>query len=215
MDTAIKGLAAHGLIAVMRHVPLTVLPHVVEALVNGGVHCIELTTDGDSTVPRIAALRQRFASEVVIGVGTVLSVDAVHDACDGGAEFLVSPHWDPQLMVAAKNRGVPYVPGVMTPTEVYTAISQGAPMIKLFPAAILGPRYIRELQGPFGDLPLMVTGGINEDNLQQFFDVGVLAVGLGGALVPAAAVERRDFLSIQDNARRLTDRVAQARTRRM
>ena len=103
MDTAIKGLVSHGLIAVMRHVPLTVLPHVVEALVNGGVHCIELTADGDSTVPRIAALRQRFAAEVVIGVGTVLSVAAVYDACDGGAEFLVSPHWDSQLWMPCTN----------------------------------------------------------------------------------------------------------------
>ncbi len=211
MENLQKVFTAHGLIAVLRHVPLPVLPYVVEALVEGGVQCVELTTEKDSAASRIAALRLRFSSSVVVGVGTVLNAETLREACDGGAEFLVSPHWDPTLLAAANQRGIPYVPGVLSPTEVYAAIHQGAEMIKLFPAAMLGPQYIRELQGPFGDLPIMVTGGINADNIGEFVAAGALSVGLGGALVPHDAVARRDFASIRENAWRMTGRMAEAR----
>jgi 2-dehydro-3-deoxyphosphogluconate aldolase/(4S)-4-hydroxy-2-oxoglutarate aldolase len=118
----------------------------------------------------------------LIGAGTVLEIAELDAACDAGAKFLVSPHFDPALLDRARERGVPYLPGALTPTEIVRAWKAGASCVKLFPGSAVGPGYVKAIRGPLPDVPLMPTGGVDEKNLGEWLKAGVVAVGMGGAL---------------------------------
>jgi 2-dehydro-3-deoxyphosphogluconate aldolase/(4S)-4-hydroxy-2-oxoglutarate aldolase len=131
---------------------------------------------------------------MLIGAGTVLDVAAADAVVAAGARFLVMPHVDPELVRWSAERGVPAFPGAMTPTEVLGAWRAGAAAVKVFPAATLGPRYLRELRGPLDEVPLLPTGGIDASNAADFLAAGAVAVAAGGWLMgdgdPAGVAER-------------------------
>ena len=133
-------------------------------------------------------------TELVVGAGTVLSVDDAQRALDAGAGFLVMPTTDPDLVAWAADRGVPAFPGAMTPTEALAGWSAGAAAIKLFPASVTGPAFIRELHGPFPEIPVVPTGGVTVDTAAGLIMAGAVAVGLGSGLIgdgdPAGVAER-------------------------
>jgi 2-dehydro-3-deoxyphosphogluconate aldolase/(4S)-4-hydroxy-2-oxoglutarate aldolase len=125
----------------------------------------------------------------LVGAGTVLEIAELEAACDAGAKFLVSPHFDPALLEKARARGVPYLPGALTPTEIVRAWKAGAACVKLFPGSAVGPGYVKAIRGPLPDVPLMPTGGVDEKNLGEWLKAGVVAVGMGGALATGALEE--------------------------
>ncbi len=155
-------------------------PEVVDALAAlAGDLVLEVTMDGPSAVQDIARLR---AGSMAVGAGTVLDLDAAQRALDAGASFLVSPHLDEGLVSWAAARGIPFIPGAMTPTEAVRGWSAGAAAIKVFPASVVGPRFVREMRGPLGHIPLVATGGISAENAGEFIAAGAAAVGVGSWL---------------------------------
>jgi 2-dehydro-3-deoxyphosphogluconate aldolase / (4S)-4-hydroxy-2-oxoglutarate aldolase len=155
-----------------------------------------------------AAVRHAEGSGLVVGAGTVLSIDAARRAIDRGAAFLVAPHIDTDVVAWAAERGVPMFPGAATPTEALTAWRAGAAGVKVFPASSLGTTFVRELRGPFPDLPLIPTGGVSADNAAAYIEAGAVAVGIGSWLFGDGSVA-----SIAERARLAIEAVANASSR--
>jgi 2-dehydro-3-deoxyphosphogluconate aldolase / (4S)-4-hydroxy-2-oxoglutarate aldolase len=190
-----EAISGPRVVAIGRRLDRARILEVAEALRRGGVRAFELTLDGDDALDAIAALTARFTpDELLVGAGTVLSIDAAAAALDHGARFLVSPHTDPELVGWAAARAVPAFPGALTPTEILAAWRAGAAAVKLFPASAVGPAFVREHRGPFRDIPLIPTGGVTAESAPAFIAAGAVAVGLGSWLTGSgdpAAVEAR------------------------
>jgi 2-dehydro-3-deoxyphosphogluconate aldolase/(4S)-4-hydroxy-2-oxoglutarate aldolase len=198
-------LARRQIIAVVRARSAERAVAAGRALAAGGVTLLEVTF----TVPDAAAAIGRLAEdrELVVGAGTVLTAGQARDAVDAGARFLVSPHLDPELLDAAAQLGVPALPGVFTATEV-AAASRRCSVMKLFPAALGGPALLRALRGPFPELAVVPTGGVELGNLAEWFDAGAIAVGAGADLCPPAAVERGDLATLRERAQAYVEALA-------
>jgi 2-dehydro-3-deoxyphosphogluconate aldolase/(4S)-4-hydroxy-2-oxoglutarate aldolase len=204
-----KAITGAGVLAIARRLDPVSIPSVCDALLQGGIGAFELTlNEPESTALRAlqAAVTHAEGSGMLVGAGTVLSIDAVQRAVDAGAAFLVSPHTDTEVIEWTAHHGIPMFPGAATPTEVLTAWRAGASAIKVFPASSLGTSFIRELRGPFPDIPLLPTGGISVDNVASFIHAGSIAVGIGSWLFAGGSAA-----SITQRARQATGAVAEAR----
>jgi 2-dehydro-3-deoxyphosphogluconate aldolase/(4S)-4-hydroxy-2-oxoglutarate aldolase len=180
-DPFLKTLSEVTVVAVIRAASADAAVATSHALVRGGVTGIEVTFSTPGAADAIRRVKEELPS-ALIGAGTVLEIAELDAACDAGAKFLVSPHFDPALLDRARERGVPYLPGALTPTEIVRAWKAGASCVKLFPGSAVGPGYVKAIRGPLPDVPLMPTGGVDEKNLGEWLKAGVVAVGMGGAL---------------------------------
>jgi 2-dehydro-3-deoxyphosphogluconate aldolase/(4S)-4-hydroxy-2-oxoglutarate aldolase len=180
-----EGLRESGVVAIGRRLDPLRLAAVADGLLAGGVRFLELTLN-EPEDEALAALelvaRHADGSGLTIGAGTVLSVEAGERALSAGARFLVMPHVDDALVAWAARRGIPAFPGAQTPTEILRAWRAGAAAVKLFPASVVGPTFVRELRGPFPHIPLVPTGGVTLETVPGFIRAGALAVGLGSWL---------------------------------
>ena len=174
-----------SVIAIGRGLDRKSVVRIGEGLAAGGIRAFEITFGREDAVEAIAALHARFGSddELLVGAGTILGVDDAQRALDAGAKFLVMPVTDPDLVAWAAERGVPALPGAMTPSEVFNGWAAGAAAIKLFPASVTGPKFIRELHGPFPYIPFVPTGGVTVDTAPALITAGAVAVGLGSWLI--------------------------------
>lgn len=163
-------------IAVLRGLGSDRVAAVSGVLRHAGITVLEVTMDSPDVLTSLEACRVAGAA---VGAGTVMSVDDAEAAVAAGATFLVSPHTDDSIVRWAVERGIPVVPGAFTPTEVAAAWNAGSTAVKIFPASVAGPGLLEALQGPFGGLPLIPTGGITADNAASFLAVGAVAVGVG------------------------------------
>ncbi|HEX6278011.1 MAG TPA: bifunctional 4-hydroxy-2-oxoglutarate aldolase/2-dehydro-3-deoxy-phosphogluconate aldolase [Polyangiaceae bacterium] len=187
-DPFLKSLNEAGVVAVIRAPSADAAVVMSHALVRGGVTGVEVTFTTPGAADAIARVRRELPNALV-GAGTVLEANELAAACDAGARFLVSPHFDPELLAQARARGVPYLPGALTPTEIVRAWKAGAACVKLFPGSAVGPGYVKAIRGPLPDVPLMPTGGVDEKNLVEWLKAGVVAAGMGGALATGTPEE--------------------------
>lgn len=194
-DVVAEAVRAHRLIVVLRRVePRERLLSLVAELADAGVRAFEITMDGRLAADDLAAVRSHLGTRedgpFLVGAGTILRRAQLDAARGAGADFGVSPLLDRDLLAAAIAEGLPFIPGAMTPTEIAAAWDAGATFVKLFPAAAVGPSFVRELRGPLPDVPLVPTGGVDASNARAFLDAGAAAVGIGGAIVRAGTDER-------------------------
>lgn len=174
-----------GLVAILRLRDPEVAVAAGLALAGKGLRAVEVTAGVPGAADVIAKLTASLeGSSVLLGAGTVLSPEQAEEFVQAGARFLVSPVLDPAVMNAAVRLGVPHVPSGFTPTEIYTAHRAGAPVVKLFPSAPVGPGYLAALLGPFPELKIMPTGGLDPESALAFIRAGAVAVGVGGPLCP-------------------------------
>lgn len=172
------------------------------AAARGGLRAIELTFSTPNVGAALLELRSHLPSDVLLGVGTVLNASQLEQAVAARADFLVSPHLDVRLVRMALDAGVPYAPGVLTPSEIVTALESGAQVVKIFPvSAVGGAAYLRDLHGPLPHLPAMVTGGVAPSEVSAYLQAGAIAVGLGGKLFPQFALEQCDWPAIETATR--------------
>jgi len=169
----------------------------VAGLAEGGARIVEYTLRGPGAEVVLAALVAGAPAGVAIGAGSVPDVATAHAALDAGAAFVVGPNGDPRVAELCAARGVGYVPGTLTPSEMVAALSWGCPMVKVFPvAAVGGPAYVRAVRGPLPSLQVMATGGVGPSDLRAYLDAGVACVGMGGELVKKAWVQAGDTASL-------------------
>lgn len=184
-------------IAIGRNISAAAAPRVGAALVAGGVPVVELTlnepeADALAAIAALAAAADDLGA--LVGAGTVLSTEAARRAVEAGARFIVCPHADAGLVAWCADRAVPCFPGALSPTEILAVWTAGASAVKLFPAATVGPAYLKLVAGPFPDIPLVPTGGVSAQNAGEWIAAGAVAVGMGSWLIgdgdPDAVTER-------------------------
>ncbi len=188
------------------------LVRVVEAVAEGGVHCIELTMTTPGALQALEVVTRKLTgADVMLGVGTVLDAETCRMAILSGAHFVVTPTLAPDVATMARRYGKPVALGAFTPTEILTAWEAGADVVKVFPASVGGPDYIKAIKGPLPQVPLLPTGGVEVDNVRDFLQAGAFALGVGGNLVSKKMVDAKDYAGITRNARAFADAVVAAR----
>jgi len=205
-------LVETGIVGILRGVPAEKTIDVAGALVDGGVDVIEVTADTDSALSTIEHISSVFnRSNVLIGAGTVLDGETAGAALRAGAEFVVTPSFDAEVVRTCNRYSAVVAPGVMTPTEAINAYELGADILKVFPASTLGPGHIESLQGPFEHLPLLPTGGVSLENVEAFIEAGANGVGVGSSLVDSEAVATGDYEALTRRAEAFRDAIDRAR----
>jgi 2-dehydro-3-deoxyphosphogluconate aldolase/(4S)-4-hydroxy-2-oxoglutarate aldolase len=212
-------LVSIGIVPVIRASSAQKALLAADALRQGGIAVVEvtLTVPGAETV--IESLRKSFGSDLLVGAGTVLDVEDAKRCLDSGAEFIVSPGFDRATVSFVKSQEVLTMAGALTPTEVIAAWKHGSDLVKVFPcSAVGGASYIKALKGPLPQIPLIPTGGVNLQTAADFIRAGSEALGIGGELVPAAALDAgtpavittlaKQFLEIVQAARGAREGVA-------
>lgn len=193
----LEQLKTHRAIAVLRTQDLAIGRSLAHAVVAGGMRLIEITWNSVEPEKLIAELRETFPN-CWIGTGTVLTLAELQAAIACGCQFCFTPHINPYLIETAVKAGIPIIPGALTPTEIVTAWQAGASAVKVFPIqAVGGVDYIKALQGPLGNIPLIPTGGVTLENATDFIQAGAIAVGLSGQLFPTPLVQNADWPAIQ------------------
>ncbi|MEW9698437.1 bifunctional 4-hydroxy-2-oxoglutarate aldolase/2-dehydro-3-deoxy-phosphogluconate aldolase [Paenibacillus sp. SI8] len=202
-EQGLKEIERTRIVAIVRGVKETHIASVAQALHQGGITVMEVTLNTPGALRMISELQSQFADQMYIGAGTVLDLDDAKKAVEAGAAFLVTPNMDEEVIRWAKSEGIPIFPGAMTPTEIVKAWKAGATAVKVFPSASLGIAFIKELMGPLDHIPMMAVGGVTEENIKQFLDIGCYGLGIGGSLINVKEIEAGRFEWITDKAARL------------
>ncbi len=209
MTTVQAAMEKSGVVAILRGLEPDVAIQVAKALHRGGISFIEITFPSPGSLEALRAIAG--LPGVIAGMGTVMAPDEVDRAKEAGAQFIVAPNTDRDVIRRAKELGLFCAPGAMTPSEAVTARRWGADMVKIFPASVVTPAFFREMQGPCPDIPLMATGGITIDNAADFIKAGARVVGLGGALANKKLIAEGRYDLLEENARTLVARVQAAK----
>ena len=205
-------MIAEGLIPVIRVSSAQEAIDVADAVKEGGVSFIEITMSVQGAIDVIKELSKKYKDEIVLGAGTVLDPETGRAALLAGAQFIVSPTLNLELILLAHRYSAIVIPGAMTPTEILTAWNAGADMVKVFPAAQLGgPDYLKALKGPLPQILLVPTGGVNLQNAGAFIKAGASALGAGGELVDKKAIKEKKFHIITENTKAFLKAIKEAR----
>lgn len=192
--------------------PETVL-ELAKAYVSGGIHCIEVTFDQTSTqnqkrtADTIRLLKDTLGDDICVGAGTVMTVEQVRMAAEAGAEYMISPNVDKDVIRETKRLGMISIPGAMTPSEIAAAYKMGADIIKLFPANEVGLSYIKAIKAPLKHIPIMATGGVRPANAADYLAAGSSALGVGGDLVNKIWIAAGEFDKIAQAAKAYVEAV--------
>ena len=209
----VKKIKEEKLIVIVRGVAEADLIPLCEALYAGGVRLVEVTFDMKEkvkpadTARYIAALSKAFDGRMVIGAGTVVTIEQAKAALAGGARYLISPNTDKEIIDFASAHNLVSIPGAMTPTEIVTAYNFGADFVKIFPSDSLGLGYIKAVRAPLSHIPMLAVGGVNENNIADFLSVGISGVGVGSNIVKRDLIEKKDFGGITELAKKYTSKV--------
>ena len=202
-----------GVVAVMRTPTAELLIDISQALLAGGVPSIEVTMTTPKAIHAIEMLADKFGDQAVVGVGTVIDAATCRDAIAAGAQFVVSPNFDPAVVETTKRYGKISIPGAFTPTEILAAWTAGADVVKVFPSGAVTPSYFRDILAPLPQLRLIPTGGVDVKNVGEWIKAGAAFVAVGSNLVTKDAMAKKDWNSITQNARAFTEAIRAARAK--
>ncbi len=200
-----------GLIAIVRADSSEEAVRVVGALIEGGSPAVELTFTTPGVDSALREVRKTYGDGALLGAGTIRTLEQVDLAAAAGADFLVSPNLRPEILNAMLSTGLPAVPGVFTPSEVDLALDMGAEVVKLFPASIGGPGHLKALRGPFPDLKVIPTGGVNLETIGSWFTAGAFAVGVGSEICARSLMREGNWAEITLRARQFVDAMRETR----
>jgi 2-dehydro-3-deoxyphosphogluconate aldolase / (4S)-4-hydroxy-2-oxoglutarate aldolase len=201
-----------GIVAVIRADSGQLLADVAEALLAGGVQAMEITFTVPQAHRALEQVSARLGDKILLGAGTVLDPETARIAILSGAEFIVAPTLNLDVIRLCRRYDKLVMPGAFTPTEVLTAWEAGADVVKVFPSDATGPAYLKALAGPLPQVRLMPTGGVTLETAAAFLDAGAFALGVGSSLVDPKAIARADLRQIETRARQFVDIVRSARS---
>ena len=210
-DATLTRIVDSGVVAVLRAPSGDMLADVAEALLAGGVEAIEVTFTVPGAHRVLEQVADRLGDKILLGAGTVLDPETARTALLAGAEFIVAPTVNLEVIRLCRRYDKAVMPGALTPTEVLTAWEAGADIVKVFPSDLTGPRYLKAIHGPLPQVRLMPTGGVNLQTAADFLRAGACALGIGGALVEAKAVAAGDMDRIRSLARQYVEIVNRTR----
>ncbi|MFH1847054.1 MAG: bifunctional 4-hydroxy-2-oxoglutarate aldolase/2-dehydro-3-deoxy-phosphogluconate aldolase [Candidatus Omnitrophota bacterium] len=184
------------LMGIIRGITLEKIEPLLEAVIKAGLKTIEVTMNTPNVLNTISKACDISKGRISIGAGTVLSGEDAQKAVDAGAEFIVLPCLVPDVVNFCAKKNIPVFPGAFTPLEVYNAWEAGASMVKVFPSGMFGPRYLKELKGPFDKIKLMAVGGVRPDNIAEYFDNGADAVAFGAGIFKRSWLDSGNYSAI-------------------
>ncbi len=212
IEQVIQKIGEVGIIPVVRAASANDATQAVEAVHAGGIPIVEITMTVPDAISLIRQLAKSHGHNVLIGAGTVLNPEQANACLDAGAQFLVSPGLSVPVLEIAKQRAKLAIPGALTPTELMNASLHGAKLIKIFPCGSMGGhKYLKALRGPFPNLSLIPTGGVNASNAAEFLAAGAFALGVGSELIDGKALQEGKFDKIANAAKELVAAVQSAR----
>jgi 2-dehydro-3-deoxyphosphogluconate aldolase / (4S)-4-hydroxy-2-oxoglutarate aldolase len=210
--TNLERIRRTGTIAILRTERAELLADVTEALVAGGVECVEITF----TVPKahrvLEAVAGQLGDRALLGAGTVLDPETARIAILAGAEFIVAPNTNFDVIRLCRRYDKIVMPGAFSPTEVLSAWEAGADLVKIFPCDQVGPGHLRALRGPYPHIRMVPSGGVSTETAAAFLEAGAFALGIGTKLVTPEALRDRDLAGIERSARAFINRVAEIRS---
>jgi 2-dehydro-3-deoxyphosphogluconate aldolase/(4S)-4-hydroxy-2-oxoglutarate aldolase len=208
----ISRITGSGLVAVVRAQSAEQAFALADACAEGGAAAIEITFTVPGAPGVIEALARRYArGEILVGAGTVLDPETARVALLSGAQYVVSPHFDPQIVALCHRYRAPVMPGTMSVTEIVRALESGADMIKVFPGEVLGPQFLRAVRGPLPHAPLAPSGGVSYENIPDWIDAGAVALSVGRPLT--AGIDPGDGKALAARTRQFIERIREARAR--
>lgn len=209
----IDKINSEKLIVIVRGVEKEKLIPLCEAMYAGGVRLVEITFDMKGIVTpaqtseNIRMLTDAFEGRMLIGAGTVVTLEQAKAAYSGGAKYLISPNTDEKIIRFANENNIVSIPGAMTPTEIVNAYNYGADYVKVFPSDSLGLGYIKAIRAPLSHIPMLCVGGVNENNVSDFLSTGISGVGVGSNIVKKSMIDCGDYASVTKLAKAYCDAI--------
>ena len=210
-ETHLRQVLDSGIVAVVRSPDSQQLVEVARALAEGGIHVVEITMTVPDALDVVRQVRRALGDRLLLGAGTVLDPETARAALLAGAEFLVAPTVNHDVIRLCQRYDRLVMPGAFTPTEILSAWEAGADIVKVFPADVVGPAFFKAMRGPLPQIRLMPTGGVDLSTAASFLQAGACCLGIGSQLVQPRAVAERNFDRIRDLARQYAAIVRQVR----
>ena len=218
-EQAAKEIRENKIIAIFRNIEIDRCVETAKALYAGGIRVVEVTFDQReaadkyySTVESIRRIIRAADGKMCVGAGTVLTLEQVHLAYSAGAQFIITPNTDPEIIKFAGDLDMAVMPGAYTASEVNNAYNAGADFVKIFPASEAGTKYIRALRGPLGHIPLAAVGGVDENNAREFLEAGAVALGIGGNLADKKLIAASRYEELTETAKKYVNRIREVGT---
>ena len=211
-EEIVKAVREGRIVAIIRGFAPDVCLNLAEAYFKGGIRLVEVTFNQKApetwkdTAAAIGAIKTRFAGDVHVGAGTVLTEEQLSMCRDAGGEYMITPNVKPALIRSCVEQGLVAMPGALTPSEAVDAWDAGASFVKIFPAGSLGPGYVKAIRAPLSHIPFLAVGGISPDNVAEFMRVGCVGAGVGGNLTNKEWIAAGAWDKITDVARQLVER---------
>jgi 2-dehydro-3-deoxyphosphogluconate aldolase/(4S)-4-hydroxy-2-oxoglutarate aldolase len=212
-ETQLRQILDGGIVAVVRSPDSQQLAEVCRALADGGVTTVEITMTVPDALDVVRAVRQALGDRVLLGAGTILDPETARAALLAGAEYLVAPTVNLDVIRLCQRYSKIVMPGAFTPTEILTAWEAGADVVKVFPADVLGPAFFKAVRAPLPQVRMMPTGGVDLTTAAAFLDAGACCLGIGSQLVEPKAVSERNFDRIRELAAKYVGIVREVRSR--
>lgn len=207
-DKVLDIILSSKVIAVIRMSDTDKLAKVTEAIKQGGVKALEITMTTPAAIEIIAAMAKRKSADVIVGAGTVLDPETAAQAIHAGADFVVSPVTNFEMIRVCRRYDTFVAPGAFTPTEILAAWERGADVVKVFPATSVGHKYFKDIKGPLPQVRLMPTGGVSIENAREFIANGACCVAIGTALLDKKAIQAENWDVLTQKAKALVDSLA-------
>ena len=198
------------IIGILRNITPHHIAQILPRFIHEGFTTLEITMNTPQATSIISEAIQRYGNQLNIGAGTVLTKEHLQHAVEAGAQFIVTPIVEASVITTCVARQIPIFAGAYTPTEIYTAWTLGATAVKIFPAEIGGLAYIKALKAPFNDIPLLPTGGVDAENLSDFFKLGIFGVGMGSSLFPKNLIEQEDWAGLSKHLKYIKQKLIEA-----
>jgi len=186
------------LLGILRGIEKEHLAPVLEAVIASGLKTIEIAMNTPDALASIREAKRRTQGKLVLGAGTVLTMDALKSALDAGATFIVLPVLVKEVVAYCVKNKIPVFPGALTPEEIYKAWDAGATMVKVFPAKCFGPEYFLQIKGPLNDIELLACAGVTSENLRDYFSCGASAVAFGGSVFKKEWLRKKEYVCISE-----------------
>src|SRR5271167_4594197 len=210
-ETQLQKVLDCGIVAVVRSPDSAQLVEVVRALADGGVDVVEITMTVPDALEVVRQVRQALGDRLLLGAGTILDTETARAALLAGAEYLVSPTLNLDVIRLCRRYDKLIMPGAFSPTEILTAWEAGADIVKVFPAEVVGPAFFKAVRGPLPQIRMMPTGGVDLTTASAFLKAGACCLGVGSQLVEPRAIADRNFDRIRELAKQYVDLVQKAR----
>lgn len=208
----LEKIRSHFVVAIIRGGKEEEMLPVVQAMYEGGIRVLEMTISTPHAIDSIKSIKAAMPDDLIIGAGTVLDPETARLTILAGAQFILSPTVNQETIRMTRRYGVISIPGALTPTEILTAYEYGADIIKVFPAGMFGPKYLKDILAPLPQVPLMPTGGVNVSNIGDYVRVGAAGAGIGNALFDAKREMSEQYLmEIKERSAQFVEEVRKAR----